>query len=158
MSAPRRQLGPKAGKKSAAPKIPTCPKFLGVVVTSNGTIAIRCERCTNWQDLAEIAAKYGKKGALKALNRWQSHASYISDRMTDQLWPVPELSKVNAVLFTDLDEDDATILATANPIGDSASTVSNDDIEAQVANFNIKMARVAGAALLDLRNRVAAQL
>lgn len=158
MSAPRRQLGRKAGKKSKAPKIPICPKFVGVVVTGNGTIAIRCAWRTDWQDFAEIAAKYGKKSALKTLDRWHSDAAYISDEMANQLWPVPELSKVNAVLFTETDEDDANILATADPVGDSASALSNDDIESEVASFYIKMARVSCDALLDLRNRVAATL
>ena len=158
MSVLRRLLGPKAGKKSAAPKEPIWLKFWGVVVTRNGTVAIRLAWRTDWQDLAEIAAQHGKKSAREALDRWHAEAGYISEEMTEQLWPVPELSKVNVVLFTEPHQDDANILATADLVGDSASAVSNDDIQAQVAKYDIKMARVSTDALLDLRNRVAAQL
>ena len=158
MSAPRCQRGPKAGKKSAAPKEPICPRFEGMVVTRNGTIAIRRAYRVGWQDVAQLVDWYGKKSVRKALDRWHKEAGSITEEMADQPWPVPELPKCNVVLFTSSFKDEANILATADLVADSASAVSNDDIQAQVAKYDIKMARVSRDALLDLRNRVAAQL
>ena len=139
--------------KRSAPKHPIPPKFLGVVITANGTAAIRVS--SGWQDFAAISARCGKKGAFDALDRWYSNATHVSASMADQLWPLPELPKVNVVLFTEPDEWSASILAAADPVGESASALSDDDIEAQLATFTIKYARVGEAALRDLRNRVA---